>query len=69
MPDLVVRSKGDQALFGGHTTQDMKRKLGVNDNRPLADFLPTLTIAAKSLTPRQHQSRNSKQFKYIRYIK
>ncbi|MCD8005961.1 MAG: DNA damage-inducible protein D [Oscillospiraceae bacterium] len=44
-----IRSKGDQALFGGHTTQDMKRKLGVNDNRPLADFLPTLTIAAKNL--------------------
>mgnify|MGYP006876756676 CR=1 FL=1 len=36
-------------LFGGHTTQDMKRKLGVKDNRPLADFLPTLTIAAKNL--------------------
>lgn len=44
-----IRSKGDQALFGGHTTQDMKSKLGVNDNRPLADFLPTLTIAAKNL--------------------
>ena len=27
----------------------MKRKLGVKDNRPLADFLPTLTIAAKNL--------------------
>lgn len=44
-----IRSKGDTALFGGHTTQDMKRKLGVKDNRPLADFLPTLTIAAKNL--------------------
>ena len=44
-----IRSKGDQALLGGHTTQDMKSKLGVNDNRPLADFLPTLTIAAKNL--------------------
>ncbi|MCC8161597.1 MAG: DNA damage-inducible protein D [Lachnospiraceae bacterium] len=44
-----VRSKGDQALFGGNTTQDMKRKLGVKENRPLADFLPTLTIAAKNL--------------------
>ena len=27
----------------------MKSKLGVKDNRPLADFLPTLTIAAKNL--------------------
>lgn len=44
-----IRSKGDQALFGGHTTQEMKNRLGVKDNRPLADFLPTLTIAAKNL--------------------
>lgn len=44
-----IRSKGDTALFGGHTTQDMKQGLGVKDNRPLADFLPTLTIAAKNL--------------------
>ena len=44
-----IRSKGDQALFGGHTTQEMKERLGVKDNRPLADFLPTVTIAAKNL--------------------
>ncbi len=44
-----IRSKGDQALFGGHTTMEMKARLGVKDNRPLADFLPTLTIAAKNL--------------------
>lgn len=44
-----IRSKGDNALFGGHTTEDMKRRLGINSNRPLADFLPTLTIAAKNL--------------------
>lgn len=44
-----IRSKGNSALFGGRTTQEMKRKLGVKDNRPLADFLPTLTIAAKNL--------------------
>ena len=44
-----IRSKGDTALFGGHTTQDMKQRLGVKDNRPLADFLPTLSIAAKNL--------------------
>jgi DNA-damage-inducible protein D len=43
----VIRSKGDQALFGGKSTQDMKTRLGVPDNRPLADFLPTITIKAK----------------------
>ena len=44
-----IRSKGDQALFGGRSTQEMKEKLGVSDKRPLADFLPTLTIAANNL--------------------
>jgi DNA-damage-inducible protein D len=44
-----IRSKGDQALFGGFTTLQMKKKLGVPDNRPLADFLPTITIKAKDL--------------------
>jgi DNA-damage-inducible protein D len=44
-----IRSKGDQALFGGYTTQEMKERLGAKDNRPLADFLPTLSIAAKNL--------------------
>ncbi|RHR58210.1 DNA damage-inducible protein D [Parabacteroides sp. AF17-28] len=44
-----IRSKGDTALFGGFTTEDMKLKLGVKASRPLADFLPTLTIAAKNL--------------------
>lgn len=43
----IIRSKGDQALFGGFSTNDMKHKLQVADNRPLADFLPTLTIKAK----------------------
>ncbi|MCX6318701.1 MAG: DNA damage-inducible protein D [Bacteroidetes bacterium] len=43
----IIRSKGDQALFGGFTTNDMKRKLQVPGNRPLADFLPILTIKAK----------------------
>jgi len=43
----IIRSKEDQALFGGFTTNDMKRKLALPENRPLADFLPTLTIKAK----------------------
>ena len=44
-----IRSKGDQVLFGGFTTTQMKNKLGMPQNRPLADFLPTITITAKNL--------------------
>ena len=44
-----IRSKGDWALFGGLTTINMKKKLGIPENRPLADFLPTITITAKQL--------------------
>lgn len=42
----TIRSKGDQALFHLDTSQ-MKRKLGVPANRPVADFLPTISIKAK----------------------
>jgi len=42
----LIRSKGDQALFG-KTTQQIKNKLGVPKGRALADFLPTITIKAK----------------------
>ena len=44
-----IRSKGDKALFGGLTTSMMKNKLKINPKRPLADFLPTITITAKNL--------------------
>lgn len=43
----IIRSKGDQALFGGKNTSQMKIRLGVPDSRPLADFLPTIVIKAK----------------------
>lgn len=43
-----IRSKGDQALFGGLTTEQMKCRLGIKSGA-LADHLPTLTIAAKNL--------------------
>src|SRR3989338_3213451 len=43
-----IRSKGDEALFGGNDTKQMKKKLNVPVCRPLADFLPTVTIAAKN---------------------
>ena len=42
-----IRSKGDQALFGGKSTSEMKERLGVPEARALADFLPTITIKAK----------------------
>lgn len=43
----VIRTKGDKALFGGFSTNEMKQKLKIPSSRPLADFLPTLTIKAK----------------------
>jgi DNA-damage-inducible protein D len=42
-----IRIKGDQALFGGVTTRQMKVRLNVPKGRALADFLPTITIKAK----------------------
>jgi DNA-damage-inducible protein D len=44
----IIRSKGDQALFRLNTAT-LKRKMGIPANRPLADFLPTISIKAKDL--------------------
>lgn len=44
----IIRSKGDQALFRLSTLQ-LKNKMGMPDNRPVADFLPTISIKAKDL--------------------
>lgn len=44
-----IRSRGDKALFGGNETHKMKNLMGIENNRPLADFLPTVTITAKNL--------------------
>lgn len=44
----IIRSKGDQALFR-LSTQQLKKKLGVPEIRPVADFLPTISIKAKDL--------------------
>jgi DNA-damage-inducible protein D len=44
----IIRSKGDQALFRLPTMQ-LKKKMGIPDNRPVADFLPTVSIKAKDL--------------------
>ena len=45
---MIALAKGDQALFGGLTTEQMKKRLGIKSGA-LADRLPTLTIAAKNL--------------------
>lgn len=44
----IIRSKGDQALFRLNT-QTLKRKMNVPTSRPVADFLPTISIKAKDL--------------------
>lgn len=44
----IIRSKGDQALFRLSTIQ-LKKKMAIPDNRPVADFLPTISIKAKDL--------------------
>ncbi len=44
-----IRAKGDEALFGGKTTDEMKEKLGVKSSKPLADYLPNVTLKAKDL--------------------
>ncbi len=43
----VIRSRGDNALFGGNNTNQMKQRLGIKSKRALADFLPTVTLKAK----------------------
>lgn len=45
----VMRSKGDEALFGGNTTAQMKKRLGIPQSRPLADKLADVAINAKTL--------------------
>lgn len=42
----LIRSKGDTALFG-RNTKAMKAQWQVPDNRPLADFAPTIILKAK----------------------
>ena len=43
----IIRSKGDEALFGGYNTAAMKKRLGVKDSKPLADYLPVVTLKGK----------------------
>jgi DNA-damage-inducible protein D len=44
-----IKSKGDEVLFGGRSTREIKQKLEVPEKRALADFLPTVTVTAKQL--------------------
>ena len=44
-----IKSSGDEKLFGGLNTQQMKRKLGVSKKKPLPDVLPSVTLKAKDL--------------------
>jgi len=59
----IIRSKGDQALFRLNT-QQLKNRLGVPESRPVADFLPTISIKAKDfaaeMTSVNVQSKNLK---------
>jgi DNA-damage-inducible protein D len=57
----LIRSKGDQALFG-KSTRAMKSQWKVPASRPLADFAPTIILKAKDFATeitifntRQHQ--------------
>ena len=45
----IIRSQGDQILFAGNSTEDMKRKWSVPRSRPLSDFAPEVVIKAKEL--------------------
>jgi len=64
----IIRSKGDQALFRLSTPM-LKKKMGVPDNRPIADFLPTISIKAKyfaaEMTSLNVQSNDLKGYKPI----
>lgn len=47
-----IRAVGDEALFGGYSTEQMKKKVGCDEDRPLADFLSTVVIKAKVWQPK-----------------
>ena len=65
----TIRSKGDQALFK-LSTSALKRKMKIPQNRPLADFLPTISIKAKDFRCRNDQcecpdERSSRRTRHI----
>ncbi len=64
----LIRSKGDTALFG-RTTQQMKDRWGIKDNKPLADHMPTILLKAKDfateITIYNSKSKNMKSEREI----
>jgi len=60
-----IKGKGDTALFGGYSTSAMKNRLNIPEKRPLADFLPTITIKAKDLVNEitSHNLNNNKNIR------
>lgn len=44
-----IKSRGDKALFGGHDTRAMKKRLNVPEKSALADHLSSVAISAKNL--------------------
>lgn len=61
-----IRSKWDTILFGWNNTKAMKEKLGVHEDRSLADFLPTVLLKAKDLAAEvtNHNIRENKNMKW-----
>ena len=61
-----IRSKGDAVLFGWNSTKSMKQKLGVSEDRSLADFLPTILLKAKDLAAEvtNHNIREKKSLQW-----
>ena len=61
-----IRSRGDATLFGGNSTKDMKHKLGISEDRSLADFLPTVLLKAKDLAAEvtNHNLREKKSLQW-----
>ncbi len=61
----TIRSRGDEVLFGGNNTKQMKEKLDIKQSEPLADYLPTITLKAKDLANEMtnHNLRINKQIK------
>lgn len=50
-PQLArIKSEGDKRLFGGNDTRQMKSKYKIGAGRPLADYLPTISLTAKQLS-------------------
>jgi DNA-damage-inducible protein D len=61
-----IRSRWDATLFGGRSTKAMKQILWVEEDRSLADFLPTVLLKAKDLAAEvtNHNIREKKSLEW-----